>query len=132
MKDFKKLILLISTQLILLSCNSTEKYKQNLRSDNVTAICEACYELGKLRDTSAIKLLLTGILDPRVSNDLRFKGMSVAQCRLRALKKISNIDVIKKENAYIPDTAAVNFYLDWALKKGYLKNKNEVDINYNK
>ena len=132
MKDFKTLLLLTSAQLILFSCNSTEKYKQDLPSDNVTAICKACYELGEAKDTSSVKLLLTRILDPRVSNDLRFKGMSVAQCRLGALRKISNIDVIKKEKSYIPDTAAVDFYLDWALKKGYLKSKNEVDINYNK
>jgi hypothetical protein len=58
--------------------------------------------------------------------------MSVAQCRLGVLKKISNIDVIKKENRYIPDTPAINFYLHWALKKGYVKNKSEVDINYTK
>jgi hypothetical protein len=125
-----KTLLLFSGLFILFSCSSNKKYKQDLFSDNVAKICKACYELGEAKDTSAIKPLLTRILDPRISHDIRFKGMSVAECRLGTLKKISNIDALKKDNTYIPDTAAAKFYLNWAVQKGYLKDKNDVDIYY--
>ncbi len=60
---------------LLLSCTSNEKYKKDLLSDDKAKIDVACYKLGELRDLSAIKPLFTKILDPRMSNDLRFKGM---------------------------------------------------------
>jgi len=107
-----------------------EKYKQDLLSNDMIKIDKACYELGKLKDTSSIKLLFTQILDPRISNDLRFKGMSVNYCRLIALRKISGIDFERKINQFGPDTAATYFYLDWAIKHGYLKSKSDVNIFY--
>ena len=92
----------------------------------------ACFELGELKDTSAIKPLFTKILDPRISNDLRFKGMSVNYCRLMALRKISGVDIGRVIDQFGVDTAATVFYLDWAVKEGFLKNKDEVDIYYYK
>ena len=115
---------------LLMSCTSNEKYKQDLLSDDKTKIDMACYKLGELKDTSAIKPLFTKILDPRISNDLRFKGMSVNYCRLTALRKISGVDIGRNIYQYWPDTAATLLYLEWAVKEGFLKNKDEVDIYY--
>jgi hypothetical protein len=86
--------------------------------------------LGELKDTSAIKPLFTKILDPRISTNLRFKGMSVNYCRLVALRKISGVDIGRNIYQFGLDTAATLFYLDWAVKEGFLKNKDEVDIYY--
>ena len=130
MRLLKILFLVFIGHFFLHSCNLTEKYKHDLLSDNVTTICKACYELGEARDTSSVKLLLSNILDPRISHDLRFKGMSVSQCRTGALKKISGIDVLRKTDEYIPDTTAVSFYLEWAVKEKHIQDKNEVDIYY--
>lgn len=135
-----KVILLLHLGFILLySCTSIEKdkqtkekYKQDLLSDSVIKIDQACYVLGKLKDTSSVKLLFSKILDPRVSNDLRFKGMSVNYCRLIALRKISGLDIGRKIDQFGPDTAATYFYLDWAIKSGYLKSKSDIDIFYYK
>jgi hypothetical protein len=91
---------------------------------------KACYELGEARDTSAVKFLFVKILDPRISTDIRFKGMCVSYCRLTALKKIAGLDPERKISQFEVDTLAVNYYLDWAIKEGYLNNKNDVDINY--
>ena len=115
---------------LLLSCTSREKYKKDLLSNDKTKIDIACFELSELKDTSAIKPLFTKILDPRISTNLRFKGMSVNYCRLGALKKISGVDIGRKIDQFGPDTAATLFYLDWAVKEGFLKNKDEVDIYY--
>jgi len=107
-----------------------DKYKKDLLSDDVTTICNASYKLGEARDTSAVKLLLTKILDPRRSTNLKYKGLCVAYCRTGALKKISGLDFGRKIDQFDPDTTAVNFYLDWAVRQGYLKGKNEIDIYY--
>jgi hypothetical protein len=125
-------MLSVIATILLISCTSPEKYKKDLLSDDKNKIDNACYELGELRDTSAIKPLLAKALDPRISTNLKFKGMSVNYCRLGALKKISGVDIGRKIDQFGPDTAATNFYLDWAVKQGYLKDKNEVDINYYK
>lgn len=129
---FRSSKLFILTTILLTSCTSTEKYKNDLLSDNKNKIDNACYELGELKDTSAIKLLLTKALDPRISTNLKFKGMSVNYCRLGALKKISGVDIGRRFDQFGPDTVATNFYLEWAVKQGYLKDKSEVDINYYK
>jgi hypothetical protein len=123
-------ILSILTSILFTECTSSENYKKDLLSDDKNKIDNACYELGELKDTSAIKPLLTKALDPRISTNLKFKGMSVNYCRLVALKKISGVDIGRKIDQFRPDTAATNFYLDWAVKRGYLNKKNDVDINY--
>ena len=86
--------------------------------------------MGELKDTSAIKPLLTKILDPRISNSLEFKGLTVNYCRLVALKKISGMDSGRKFDQGRPDTLATLFYLDWAIENGYLSTRNDVDIYY--
>ena len=63
---------------------------------------------------------------------MNFKGMTVNYCRLGALKKISGVDLGRKLDQFTVDTAASNFYLDWAIKQGYLKDKSEVNIYYSK
>jgi hypothetical protein len=121
---------LILMHFLLLSCTSNEKYKKDLLSDDRTKIDMACYKLGEIRDTSAIKPLFKKILDPRISNDLRFKGMSVNYCRLMALRKISGVDVGREIDQFRVDTVATLFYLDWAVRQGFLNGKDEVDIYY--
>jgi hypothetical protein len=123
-------ILFILLNIFFTSCTSMEEYKKDLLSDDINKIDNACYRLGELKDTSAIKALLTKALDPRISTNLKYKGMSVNYCRLTALKKISGADIGRKIDQFGPDTAATYFYLDWAVKQGYLKDKEEVDVSY--
>lgn len=132
MTFIKHLVIIFFGFVFFFSCTSREKYKRDLLSDDKTKIDRACYELGEAKDTSAVRLLLTKALDPRISTNLRFKGMSVNYCRLGALRKISGIDIGRKIDQFGTDTAATLFYLDWAVKQGYLKDKGEVDIYYNK
>jgi len=132
MRFFKALTLLFPGYLFFNSCTPTKDYKQDLLSDNASIIDEACYRLGEAKDTSAVRLLFTKILDPRISHALRFKGMTVNYCRLGALRKILGVDVGRKLNQSKVDTAATNFYLDLAISQGYLKDRNDADIYYYK
>jgi len=126
----KSLFLLWSCTL-LISCKDNEYYKKELSSRNhATDILEAAYELGEQKDTSAIKLLLTNILDPRMSTNLKFKGMTVCYGRLGALRKITGASPSWKIDQFSQDTVAVNFYLTWAVTKGIVQNRSDIDIEY--
>ncbi len=110
---------------------SNQKLKNDLNYKNhPTIIDKAAYELGERKDTSAVKALLTNILDMRMSTNVSFKGMSVCYCRLTALEKISGVRPRLRLDQFEVDTAAVQFYLDWAAKEKYIKPKTEIDINY--
>ena len=116
---------------ILNTCNKSERYKHDLSSENhPTRIVKAAYELGESKDTSAIKALLKNILDPRMSTNLRFKGMTVCYCKLVALQKIAGIKSHTQPNQFGQDTAAVRFYLKWAVDNAFIKTIDEIDINY--
>jgi len=126
-----KLLFLLWLCTFLSSCKDNEHYKKELGSRNhATDILEAAYELGEQKDTSAIIPLLTNILDPRMSTNLKFKGMTVCYGRLGALQKITGASPSWKIDQYSQDTAAVNFYLTWAVTKGIVQNKSDIDIVY--
>lgn len=111
------------------SCGSTKDYKLDLESKNVAEIDEAAAMLGKTKDTSAVVPLLTHIKDPRMTGVVKYKGMTCCYCRLCALKQISGIQPDLKLNQFIVDTAAINFYMDWALSNGYIKNKSDIQLD---
>jgi hypothetical protein len=90
----------------------------------------AAKKLGDMKDTSSVKLLLTHILDPRMSTHIFYKGISVNYQKLLALEKISGFSMGRPIMRWEVDTTATYFYLDWAVKKHYLKDKYEIDINY--
>jgi hypothetical protein len=114
------------------SCFSLRTYRKDLHSDNHDAIDYACYKLGEAKDTAAIKLLLIKILDPRMSTNLHFKGMTVNFCKPVALRKITGAGTQIKFNRFIVDTASSYFYLDWAIRNSYIKSKDDIDIYYYK
>ena len=122
-------IFVLSALVVSVLFFSCHDYKKDLTSGDKTKIMEACFELGEAKDTSAVKSLLTKIIDWRESTNLRFKGMSVYQCRVGALRKISGIQT---NYNYYPDTAVVNIYLKWAIQKGFIKNIDEIDLYYDK
>jgi hypothetical protein len=102
-------------------------YKEDLLSSDPGVVCQACFELGKAKDTSAVRNLLTQISNPRITHKVNFKGMSAYQCKIGALRKISGIET--KSN-YNVDTAIINIYLDWAVNQKFIKSRAEVNIAF--
>lgn len=96
-----------------------------------TTIVKAAYKLGERKDKSSVKPLLTNILDPRMSTNINFKGMTVCYCRLGALKKISNLSPPIELDQFSVDTVAAKFYLNWAIKEKIIHSKEEIDLTYN-
>ena len=117
--------------LILLTFYSCDR-KKDLLSDDKSTIIKACNHFADTKDTSAVKLILGKSLDPRMSTDMRFKGFSVNYFRVRALKEISGLDLGRKIDQFGPDTVATLFYLEWAIKKGLVKDIADADIYYYK
>jgi hypothetical protein len=114
--------------LIINSCSKTKSYKLDLQSGDLFKINEACYYLGEAKDTSAVRLLLTHIKDPRISTHIKYKGMCGCYSRLCAIKKISGLNY-PNINQFDIDTAAINFYMDWAIKKGYIKDTADIKLD---
>lgn len=111
--------------LVLYGCNNVNHKKdidELLRSKNIADIIEANYLIGESKDTSFVKLLFDNIEDPRITHDVRFKGISVYQSKIIALKKIFNV-LPPKKISYSPDTLIINFYKNLALKNNIHFNK---------
>ena len=132
-RQSKIILLLLFSSLLLYFVfrPGIQKLKRDLDFKNpATTIIQAAFKLGERKDVSAVKPLLANILDPRMCTNINFKGMTVCYCRLGALQKISNLKPPIKLDQFEVDTIAAQFYLNWALKKGLIKSKEEINLNY--
>ena len=133
MRNPKTIIALLLSGLLLyfIFRPSNAKLRNDLSSKNhATTIVKAAYKLGERKDKLAIKPLLTNILDPRMSTNINFKGMTVCYCKLGALKKISNLSPPIELDQFSVDTMAAKFYLDWAIKEKIIQSEKEIDLTY--
>jgi len=81
-----------------------------MKSNNVDSIIKAVMEIQEVNDTSMIDALLYKPNDPRITHNLLYKGMSVYQIKMTALKKIINLDP-PKPITYEVDTTVIEFYV---------------------
>ena len=89
-----------------------------LLSPRATDVMRGAYTAGQTRDTSQLRALFAGAYDPRISHDAHFLGLSVYQCRMGALRKISGSEP-PRPITYRPDSAVVAFYYHWAIAHGF-------------
>ena len=81
---------------------------------------QGCSYIKSKKDTIYIGLLFENIDDERISHNIKYNGMSVYQCKIGALRRISGINPPNKVTHKV-DITNINFYKNWAIKKGYLK-----------
>jgi len=131
MRKFKIIVvILLGTIVYFLVRPSNKKLIADLNSKKGTTVkVNAAYKLGERKEKTAIVPLLTHILDPSTSTSIRYKGMTVCYARLVALRKISGIKFPTTLKQYDVDTAAANFYLNWARKENYIKS-GDIDLKY--
>src|SRR5258708_22557922 len=90
MKQINKLFIVMT---LFVACKSSDNdIKTLLQSKNVEDRIEGAYRAGELRKTEFIPYLLQNSDDPGRSTNLRFKGFSVYQEKMIALKKILKIE----------------------------------------
>lgn len=119
------LILIIFT---FLSCQreSETKMLNRLKSCNKDSICIASYYFGEKKDKSVFIELLTGIEDSRISHNYNYKGMSVYYCKMTALRKISDLNIVVKENEK-PDFKKIQKFINWAIENKIIAEKEKIE-----
>lgn len=85
-----------------------------LSSDDPGHLIEAFYLIGECRDTSRLAIVFQDATDPRVTHRLHFKGISVYQSKMAALRKISGLAPPVKVTDD-PDSSVIKFYYKWAV-----------------
>ncbi|MNL65279.1 hypothetical protein D3C87_1895900 [compost metagenome] len=81
---------------------------------------KAYYLIGENRDTSFISELVKDPYNPRVTYHLEFKGMSIYQSKMGALRKITGVPPPKKITRE-PDSSVVKFYMYVLRERGLIK-----------
>jgi hypothetical protein len=92
----------------LYQCDTKNKIDQLLKSSDKTDIIMANHLICEANDTSYVMDLLDHSFDPRISHHSKFKGMSVYQSKMIALKKLSKLQP-SKEITYKPDSTIILF-----------------------
>lgn len=94
-----------------ISCNDDEKIIKLLDSAEKYDIMCGAYEAGESHDKKFVPYLLKKTDDPRISHGLEFKGSSVYQQKMIALRKIFKTEPPVAIN-YRPDSVIIKFYAD--------------------
>lgn len=120
MKQINKLLIVI---MLFAGCNENDNdIKALLQSKNVENRIEGAYKAGESGKTVFIPYLLKNADDPSRSTMLQFKGFSVYQEKMIALRKIlkrkSPVEITRD-----PDSIVIRFYIKAASKSLPQKDK---------
>lgn len=118
-----KQILLISIVLCSLGCfKQIDKptLKKMLQSEDKLQIIEATDYIKRTRDTSMVNDMLKQSFDPRVTHLLKYKGMSIYQIKMGAMKELTGITP-PNTITYRPDSVNIEFYLRIARNRNWIK-----------
>jgi hypothetical protein len=103
--------LLIVIICVFFYLNSDRRIQNLLNSNKTDDLILGAYKAGKSEDKKFIPLLLKNAADARTTTNFRFKGFSVYQEKMIALKKIFKTEPpLRIEN--IPDSNVIKFYTD--------------------
>lgn len=105
---------------------SDEEIISALQDDDLNNKFIACANIDSKDDTVFVKYLLENINDVRITHHIRFKGMSVYQVTVGALKRISGLEPPMSYN-YQYNSRVVRFYHDWAVANNYIENKQAIN-----
>ena len=95
--------------LFCLGCNRKQHIRELLSSKDKEEIILGAYRAGETGDVSFGTLLIKNANDPRISTNINFKGFSVYQSKMIALKKIFSKDP-PVPITYRPDSLVIKFY----------------------
>lgn len=110
----KKLILvalILVTVVLVFYWTSDNRIISLLGSDKTYDLISGAYKAGETGKVKFAPYLLKDCDDPRISNSLDFKGMSVYQSKMNALRKIFKTEP-PVAITYRTDSTVINFYLE--------------------
>lgn len=114
----KKVIVKLFSILSLISvasCNNDEKIIKLLNSKDKEDVISGAYKAGESGDKEFVPLLLKNSDDPRRSTNLQYKGITVYQAKMIALRKIFKQDP-PEEITYETDSLIIKFYTELSQK----------------
>ena len=101
--------ILMCSLIMLMSCNKDQQIIGLLQSSEKDDVIKGAYMAGESGNKKFAPLLLQNANDFRTSTNIKFKGYSVYQEKMIALKKIFNqeppVKIINK-----PDSVIIQFY----------------------
>lgn len=104
-------IALLTTRCTLGSRHATkDEIFKLLNSDQPRDLIFGAFDAGESKDTVFLPLLLKNADDPRMCTHIRFKGFSVYQEKMGAIKKILNVTP-PTEITHKPDSTVIKFYM---------------------
>jgi hypothetical protein len=107
-----KLIVSLAVCLLFLSfisCRGDEQIIHLLNSSDKEDVILGAYKAGESSDIKFVPLLLQNANDPRISTNIQFKGISVYQAKMGAVRKILKQDP-PVALSYKPDSTIIIFY----------------------
>jgi len=107
--------LIFSIILAMASCQSKSKIIALLESQEKDDIIKGAYLAGESGDKEFIPFLLSGAWDFRRSTNFQFKGYSIYEEKMIALKKIFG-KAPPVEITYMPDSTVIDFYIRLSKK----------------
>lgn len=97
--------------LLILSCNKNEKIYSLLSSHDKNDLISGAYKAGESGKKEFIPLLLKNADDFRTTTNLKFKGITVYQQKMIALKNIFKVEPPNRITS-LPDSSIIKFYID--------------------
>jgi hypothetical protein len=115
-------IYLLTVLLFILSCSpdiDDAVLIKMLKGDNKEQFIEAIMYIEDNHKIDMVQYLLYDAMDPRVTHDIRFKGMSIYQIKMHALKRFTGTNPPKRITSE-PDSSILNFYADILKQRGWI------------
>lgn len=97
--------------LLVTSCDRDREIVRLLESNNSDDVILGAYKAGESGDKKYVPLLLNNCSDIRGSINIHFKGITVYQEKMIALRKIYKKDPPNKIR-YRPDSTIIKYYLE--------------------
>jgi len=119
------------TILLFSSCykkRDASNLREMLNSNDIEKIIEASNYIGKNKDTNMVADLLKNSLDPRISHDIRYYGISVFKAKMSVMKDLTLMNS-PKQISYKPDSLIFEFYYNVSKKRGWIKNNECISLN---
>jgi hypothetical protein len=101
--------------LLFFSCNHDPEIVSLLKSDQTNEVILGAFKAGESGDDKFVPLLLGNCDDSRTSTSIQFKGFSVYQEKMIALRKIYKKEPPVKITR-IPDSVVIKFYIQYSKK----------------
>ena len=98
---------------IVVACNNDSKITRLLKSEKAYEVILGAFEAGESGNKKFVPLLLDNCADERSTTNIQFKGFTVYEEKMAALRKI-----YKKEPpvkiSWKPDSTIIKFYIEYA------------------